>query len=86
MLRHYLVLLVCLFICGCVCSKVRVCFTPGEKCTQQIIDAIDRSKRSILVQAFEFTSRPIAKSLIRAKKRGIDVKVILDKSQIESRY
>ncbi len=40
----------------------------------------------MLVQAYTFTSKPIAQSLIRAKKRGVDVKVILDESQISSKY
>lgn len=40
----------------------------------------------MLVQAYTFTSKPIAQSLIRAKKRGVDIKVILDESQISSKY
>jgi len=38
------------------------------------------------VQAYSFTSAPIAKSLIDAKKRGLDVRVILDKSQRTEQY
>lgn len=66
--------------------KINVCFTPQENCAEQIIDAINQSKKSILVQAFKFTYIPIATSLIQAKDRGIDVKVILDKSEIDSKY
>ncbi len=68
------------------CTKINVCFTPQENCAEQIIDAINQSKKSILVQAFKFTYIPIATSLIQAKDRGIDVKVILDKSEIDSKY
>ncbi len=39
----------------------------------------------MLVQAYSFTSKPIAKSLIEAKKRGVDVKVIFDESQTSSK-
>lgn len=35
---------------------------------------------------FRHTSKPIAKSLIRAKERGVDVKVILDESQVNSKH
>jgi phosphatidylserine/phosphatidylglycerophosphate/cardiolipin synthase-like enzyme len=84
--RYLLTLLICLCLSGCICPKITVCFTPGGECSAKIIDEIDHSQKSIYVQAFEFTSKPIAKSLIRAKKRGIDVKVILDESQIKSRY
>ncbi len=36
----------------------------------------------MLVQAYSINSESIAKSLIRAKERGVDVKVILDESAI----
>ncbi|WP_410519869.1 phospholipase D family protein [Candidatus Mesenet endosymbiont of Agriotes lineatus] len=87
-----LILLTCLSLSGCIdfisplCPRITVCFTPGEKCTEQIISTIDHSKKSILVQAYTFTSKPITESLIKAKNRGVDVKVILDKTQIHSKY
>ncbi len=40
----------------------------------------------MLVQAYSFTSKPIAKSLIEAKERGVDIKVILDESQTSSKH
>lgn len=40
----------------------------------------------MLVQAYQFTSKPIAESLVQAKKRGVDVMVILDESQVSSKY
>lgn len=62
-------------------SKINVCFTPDENCTSLIIREIDKAQKFILVQAFSFTSRPIAQSLVAAHKRGVDVKVLIDKSQ-----
>lgn len=44
------------------------------------------AKNSVLVQAYSFTSTPIARALVEAYKRGIDVQVILDKSQRGERY
>ena len=64
----------------------RVCFTPGDQCADVAIATIDRATRSIRVQAYSFTSAPIAKALIDAKKSGIDVQVILDKSNVSARY
>jgi phosphatidylserine/phosphatidylglycerophosphate/cardiolipin synthase-like enzyme len=61
-----------------------VCFTPGDDCTALIVDEISRSKKSIYVQAYSFTSAAIAKAITDAKNRGIDVKVLLDKSQIKN--
>jgi phosphatidylserine/phosphatidylglycerophosphate/cardiolipin synthase-like enzyme len=50
-----------------------VCFTPGGNCTDLIVNAIAGAKTSILVQAYSFTSAPIAKALLEAHKRGVQV-------------
>jgi len=42
---------------------------------------LGNAKRTILVQAYSFTSAPIAKALLDAHKRGVQVQVILDKSR-----
>ena len=44
--------------------------------------AISLAKNSVLVQAYSFTSAPIAKALLHAHKKGIRVEVLLDKSSI----
>jgi len=40
----------------------------------------------VLVQAYSFTSAPIAKAVVDAKKRALDVRVILDKSNVRQGY
>jgi phosphatidylserine/phosphatidylglycerophosphate/cardiolipin synthase-like enzyme len=67
-------------------AAVTVCFTPGGNCTEQIVKALGEAKSSILVQAYSFTSAPIAKALLEAHKRGVQVQVILDKSQRTEKY
>lgn len=64
----------------------QVCFTPGEECADLIVSEIGKAKRTVHVQAYSFTSEPIAKALISAKKRGVDVRVILDHSQRTEKY
>ncbi|MHB1035021.1 MAG: phospholipase D family nuclease [Pirellulales bacterium] len=44
------------------------------------------AKTTVLVQAYSFTSTPIAKALVDAHKRGVKVRVILDKSQRSEKY
>jgi phosphatidylserine/phosphatidylglycerophosphate/cardiolipin synthase-like enzyme len=63
-----------------------VCFTPGGNCTDAIVQALGNAKRTVLVQAYSFTSAPIAKALLDAHKRGVQVQVILDKSQRTEKY
>ena len=67
-------------------SAVTACFTPGENCTGTIVQTLGGAKRTILAQAYSFTSAPIAKALLDAHKRGVHVQVILDKSQRSDKY
>jgi len=59
---------------------IAVCFTPGGDCTDLIVDQIATAQQQVLVQAYSFTSPEIVKALADAKRRGVDVRVILDKS------
>jgi phosphatidylserine/phosphatidylglycerophosphate/cardiolipin synthase-like enzyme len=65
---------------------IEVYFSPHGGCTDAIIRELNNAKSSILVQAYTFTSAPIAKALLDAHKRGIKVEVILDKSQVTQKY
>jgi len=77
-----------IFLISPVCSRAgeigQVCFPPG--CERLIIQQINNAKTEIKVQAYSFTSAPIAKALLCAHKSGVDVQVILDKSQRKQRY
>jgi len=63
-----------------------VCFTPDSDCTGQIEHLLDSAQKSIHVQAFSFTSSPIAKALNRAQQRGVKVELILDRENAEEQY
>ncbi len=63
-----------------------VYFSPHGGCTDAIIKELDKAKTAILVQAYSFTSAPIAKGLLNAHKRGVKVQVILDRSQKTQKY
>ena len=63
-----------------------VCFTPGGACTDDIVSVLDGAKKSVFVQAYSFTSEPIANALIAARKRNVHVEVLLDKSQKSAAY
>jgi phosphatidylserine/phosphatidylglycerophosphate/cardiolipin synthase-like enzyme len=62
------------------CATVEVCFTPGEDCEARIVKILGEAHSSIRVQAYSFTSAPIAKILVEAQKGGVRVEAILDKS------
>ena len=67
-------------------TPYQVCFTPQDNCTQLIIQLINSAKTQIRAQIYSFTSKPIAKALVRAEKRGVDVQVIYDQTNGNSRH
>ena len=62
-----------------------VYFSPRGGCEDQIVCWIGRANNSIHVLIYVFTLDSIGDALIDASKRGVEVKVVFEKSQI-SRY
>ncbi|KAB2835906.1 MAG: phospholipase D family protein [Caedimonadaceae bacterium] len=66
-------------------SVLGVCFTPGQNCTTLIVKAILDAKTEVFVQAYSFTSAPIADALVKAHNKGVRVSILVDKSQIKEK-
>jgi phosphatidylserine/phosphatidylglycerophosphate/cardiolipin synthase-like enzyme len=67
-------------------DEIEVFFSPQGGCTEAIVKTLDQAKSSVLIQAYSFTSSPIAKAVVEAHKRGVQTEVILDKSQRSEKY
>lgn len=67
-------------------AKIEVFFSPNGGCTEAVVSTLNRATNTVLVQAYSFTSAPIAKAVVDAHKRGVRVSVILDKSQETEKY
>jgi phosphatidylserine/phosphatidylglycerophosphate/cardiolipin synthase-like enzyme len=65
---------------------IEVYFSPKGGCTEAVVTELTNAKKTVFVQAYSFTSVPIAKALVEAHKRGVDVRVILDKTQRSEKY
>jgi phospholipase D len=65
--------------------QIEAYFSPGGHCTEKIIEAIDSTKSSIYVMAYSFTSLPIAHALVRAHERDVEVKILIDRSQLKAK-
>jgi phosphatidylserine/phosphatidylglycerophosphate/cardiolipin synthase-like enzyme len=62
-------------------GTVEVAFSPDGGGVQLIVDAIAAAREQILVQAYTFTSRDLARALVQAHHRKVDVQVIADAEQ-----
>jgi len=89
----FYVFLVVSLSCGSVVAApfpsigtVEVFFSPNGGATEAIVREINTAKKEILVQAYSFTSKPIAKALLDAHSRGIKVVTVLDRSQRTQKY
>jgi phosphatidylserine/phosphatidylglycerophosphate/cardiolipin synthase-like enzyme len=65
---------------------IEVYFSPHGGCTDAIVKELTAARESVLVQAYSFTSAPIAKAVVDASRRGVKVQAILDKSQRTEKY
>lgn len=63
-----------------------VYFAPGDNPTGVVVRELGLAKSNVLVQAYSFTSAPIAKALVEAHRRGVKVTALLDKSQQTEKY
>jgi len=67
--------------------KIELCFTPPNKhCGHLISQLIDRAQSSVYMQAYGLTHPEIIHSLIQAKQRGVEVKVLLDRSNLSQKH
>ena len=71
------------FECG---VQYQVCFSPYQHCASQIIQLINHAKHDIFIQAYSFTLKKMAKALVKAKRRGVTVNVIFDKSNFDGSF
>jgi phosphatidylserine/phosphatidylglycerophosphate/cardiolipin synthase-like enzyme len=66
--------------------SVVVHFSPEGGCTNAVVNELLHARHEILVQAYSFSSKPIAEALIAAKKRGLRVEILLDHSNEQEQY
>ncbi len=56
-----------------------VYFTPSYEALDAIVSQIDNAKKSIDIAVYDFTSRPLARAVVRAKNRGVKIRIVLDR-------
>lgn len=67
-----------------VVKNLETCFSPDEGCDQKLIAVINSAKKNLDVAIFSITHPEIAAAIAAAKKRGVNVRMVVDKGQSES--
>ena len=57
----------------------QVCFSRTEACDMRIIQLIGSAKKSVYVAVYSFTRDGLANALVDASRRGLDVKVVIER-------
>ncbi|HUN59521.1 MAG TPA: phospholipase D family protein [Candidatus Binataceae bacterium] len=82
-----LLLMVALAAASVRASQIDVCFSPPLPGTcdplATVIQEIDGSHNIILIQMYSLTSPEIVTALVNAKNRAVDVRAIVDRSQLD---
>lgn len=66
-------------------SKIKILFSPYDKAMQYVIPLINDAEKYVYVPAFLITHSDFADALIKAHKRGADVKIIIDANSTSTR-
>ena len=62
-----------------VTCSAYTCFSPEGKCEDMIVKEINDAQSDIYIMAYGFTAKEIASALLKAKKRGVHIEVLLDR-------
>ncbi len=60
-------------------GTVEIAFSPNGACTAATVRFIGQAKQSIRLAAYGLTSTPIGQALVEAQKRGVDVRLVVDR-------
>ena len=82
----FLVLILSITISISTLAKTEVYFSLYDNPQKAIIKNINQAQAFINIAMYVFTDKEITIPLIEAQKRGVKVRVYLDRSQIESAY
>ena len=66
-------------------GNLEVAFSPNGGAEELVLKTINSATFEIRMLAYSFTSGPIVKALIQAKKRGVDVALVADDSNAKNK-
>ena len=61
-------------------------FSPDDHPSTRLIQIINSTKRRIYAAVYMLTDKQIAQALVDARKRGVDVKIIVDPASVDYEY
>lgn len=78
------ILIFCISLSTSGFGQVVVLFSPKDHPATKLVEIIDQAKYRIFAAIYMLTDKSITEALIRAHKRNVEIKIILDKISVES--
>lgn len=67
-------------------GMIEVAFSPWDDAEGVIIKTLQQARQAIYVQAYIFTSQPLAQALIAAHQRGVKVEMLTDQKMLQKTW
>lgn len=67
-------------------SNIDVGFSPNQNSLNLVLKTIDAAKKNICMATYSFTSKPVVAALLKAKARGVDIKIVSDEKSNSKKY
>lgn len=59
---------------------------PQDECGEHLIKFIGSAEKSVHIMIYSLTKKEIAEAIVKARKRGLEVRVVMDKTQAGGAY
>ena len=86
LLKGLFIIVISLLLSLAVYAKTDVYFSLTDPVQDLILFEIGHAEESIDIAMYTFTDFAIARELVRAKERGVEVRIYLDRSQVTAKY
>lgn len=83
-----ILLVSCLLFLECsaaISENIQAFFSPRDHLAERLIQLIDEENKSLQIGIYCFTHSGIAKALIAAKKRGVNIELVVDPFSVKTR-
>lgn len=67
-------------------NNAQVAFCPSPQCVSLVVSALDAAQERVDIAMYSFTNDEMGQALVRAKERGVEIRVVLEKQQSTTQY
>lgn len=70
----------------CFAAPIDIGFSPNQGSLELVLKSINSAQNTICMATYSFTSKPVATALLKAKSRGVDIRIVSDEKSNSGKY